>query len=55
MEMIQILLSKKYGSEAFKKLLGSAKEYFDAKLDKELKAIDLSSAAEKTKLLQELA
>jgi DNA primase len=46
---------KKYGSEAFKNLLESAKEYFDAKLDKELKAIDLSSAAEKTKLLQELA
>ena len=46
---------KKYGAEAFQKLLGSAKEYFDAKLDKELKGIDLSSAAEKTKLLQELA
>ena len=46
---------KKYGAEAFQKLLGSAKEYFDAKLDKELKVIDLSSAAEKTKLLQELA
>ena len=46
---------KKYGAEAFQKLLGSAKEYFEAKLDKELKGIDLSSAAEKTKLLQELA
>lgn len=46
---------KKYGAEAFQKLLGSAKEYFDAKLDKELQGIDLSSAAEKTKLLQELA
>lgn len=46
---------KKHGAEAFQKLLESAKEYFDAKLDKELKAIDLSSAAEKTKLLQELA
>jgi DNA primase len=45
----------KHGAESFQKLLDSAKEYFDAKLDKELKAIDLSSAAEKTKLLQELA
>ena len=46
---------KKHGAEAFRELLGSAKEYFDAKLDKELKSINLSSAAEKTKLLQELA
>lgn len=46
---------KKNGAEAFRKLLDSAKEYFDAKLDKELKTINLASAADKTNLLQELA
>ena len=46
---------KKHGIEAFRELLESAKEYFDAKLDKELETIDLSSAAERTTFLQELA
>ena len=46
---------KKNGAEAFCKLLESAKEYFDAKLDKELKNINLASPADKTNLLQELA
>lgn len=46
---------KENGAETFRELLDSAKEYFDAKLDKELKTIDLSSPAERTKLLQDLA
>jgi len=46
---------KEHGVEAFQALLEKAKDYFDARLDRELPTVDLSSASERTKLLQELA
>lgn len=45
---------KAQGPEAFRALLDSAKDYFDAKLDKELPTINLSSAGEKAKLMKDL-
>ncbi len=46
---------KNHGIEAFRELLKSAKDYFDAKLDKELPGIDLTSASERAQLLKDLA
>ena len=46
---------KEHGVEAFQRLLDNAKDYFDAKLEKELPNINLSSAAERAKLLKDLA
>ena len=46
---------KSQGVEAFQALLDNAKDYFDAKLDKELPHVNLSSASERAKLMQELA
>jgi len=46
---------KAQGAEAFQTLLDNAKDYFDAKLDKVLPTVNLSSASERAKLLQELA
>lgn len=46
---------KSQGVEKFRELLDSAKDYFDAKLDKELKSVNLSSASEKAGLLKSLA
>ncbi len=46
---------KDHGVEAFRELLDKAKDYFDARLDRELPAVNLSSASERTKLLQSLA
>lgn len=46
---------KREGAESFRKLMDSAKEYFDAKLEKELPQIDLSSATDKAELLKKLA
>ncbi|MCX8238944.1 MAG: DNA primase [Akkermansiaceae bacterium] len=45
---------KTHGPEKFRTLLESAKDYFDAKLEKELPSINLSSAGERTKLLKDL-
>jgi len=46
---------KNHGVEAFRELLESTKDYFDAKLDKELPGIDLTSASERAQLLKDLA
>lgn len=46
---------KNHGVDAFRVLLESAKDYFDAKLDKELPGIDLTSATERAQLLKGLA
>lgn len=46
---------KAHGAEAFRELMAKSKDYFDAKLDKELPNINLSSASERAKLLGELA
>ena len=46
---------KSHGIEAFRELLDQAKDYFDAKLDQELPTVNLSSASERAKLMQDLA
>ena len=46
---------KSQGAEAFRELLEASKDFFDAKLDKELASIDLSSATERARLLKDLA
>jgi len=46
---------KSNGADAFRELMEGAKDYFDAKLDRELPKINLSSASERTKILDELA
>lgn len=46
---------KSHGAEAFRELMDRSKDYFDAKLDKELKSVNLSSASERAQLMQELA
>lgn len=46
---------KANGAEAFKELMDRSKDYFDAKLDKELKSVNLSSASERAQLMQDLA
>ncbi len=45
---------KANGSEKFRELLESSKDFFDAKLDKELPQINLSSASERAGLLKRL-
>ena len=44
-----------HGVPAFQELLDNAKDYFDARLDRELPTVNLSSASERAKLLQNLA
>ncbi|MFT6178561.1 MAG: DNA primase [Paracoccaceae bacterium] len=46
---------KAHGAEAFQELMDKSKDYFDAKLDKELLSVNLSSASERAQLLSELA
>lgn len=46
---------KSKGAEAFQELLENAKDYFDAKLDKELPKVNLSSASERAGLMKSLA
>ena len=46
---------KAHGPEKFRELMESAKDFLDAKLDKELPTINLSSATERAALLQRLA
>ncbi|YCM45869.1 DNA primase [Verrucomicrobiaceae bacterium 227] len=46
---------KTHGAEKFRELLESAKDFLDAKLDKELPTINLSSASERAALLKRLA
>jgi DNA primase len=46
---------KNHGAEAFRRLMESAQDYFDAKLNKELPGVDLSSATEKAQLVNKLA
>jgi len=46
---------KTHGSEKFRELMENAKDFLDAKLDKKLPAINLSSASERAALLKELA
>jgi len=46
---------KEFGVEKFRELLDSARDFFDAKLDQQLPTIDLTSASQRTALLQALA
>lgn len=46
---------KSHGAEAFRELMDRSKDYFDAKLDKELQSVNLASASERTQLMQDLA
>ncbi|MDB4537284.1 DNA primase [Akkermansiaceae bacterium] len=46
---------KAHGADAFREIMENAKDFFDAKLDKELPGINLASASERAILLQDLA
>ena len=46
---------KAHGADAFRELMEKAEDFFDAKLNKELPAINLASASERATLLQDLA
>jgi len=46
---------KTHGADAFRELMEHAKDFFDAKLDKELPSINLASASDRAILLQDLA
>lgn len=46
---------KSHGADAFRQLMENAKDFFDAKLDKELPGINLASASDRATLLQGLA
>ena len=46
---------KSHGADAFRELMENAKDFFDAKLDKELPNINLASASDRAILLQDLA
>jgi len=46
---------KAHGADKFRELMESAKDFLDAKLDKALPTINLSSASERAALLRELA
>ncbi len=46
---------QKYGVEAFQKLLDDAKEYFDFKLDQEMRDSNLADIREKSRIANELA
>lgn len=48
-------LIKKIGADAFKELVGSARDYFEVKLDHEMNTRDLSSVRERVALANELA
>lgn len=46
---------KEHGADAFRKLMNQAKDYFDAKLERVLPTVNLSSPTEKKQLMKELS